>query len=443
MTVVPGWPQDGKDPSSPDHGGSADQAGKEVLPPTLFQLPSLRTDPVQEPKRVGPPASSAPASSAPATSPLAGESSVDESDSPRTFATESMANKTMVVDATSSQAVTTDPRHLDQRDQETPSRETPFRNPIADREIPHDAHRSLYSDVNSFATEPLTTQNVEPIQEAKPSYSTTAPVEVPAPPSNVTHETKDDSFGSTRDPQDSYEIEDEVASSLRTSPADDPIRNPIPPARPSIGVPAGRSWSESIGSHGIVLALLLVVVAAALISGRDGEKESAESSLAEHSDLIEFDSGELVSLPDPATNPQIPSSTVSVEPQFSNTGEAPSLPSPEDELRNTRFKYDEMVEAPGSSDVGFDLPATTTPNDIDVIAAKPSETVESPTPNGVRRNEFFTSDSVPAMTASSRSDSNPSPSLEDLTVPQLQAPQPRQSSTPAKLQDLLKYLPPQ
>lgn len=61
-----------------------------------------------------------------------------------------------------------------------------------------------------------------------------------------------------------------------------PPRAPLPPATDQ---PAGRSWMETFGSHGMVVALLLTVVAAALVSSRNPTTPSLDS-LAE-SDAIE------------------------------------------------------------------------------------------------------------------------------------------------------------
>ncbi len=73
-----------------------------------------------------------------------------------------------------------------------------------------------------------------------------------------------------------------------------PERNPITQDRP-----AGRSWMERIGSHSVVVVLLLVVVAAGLVIGRNSRNQGLDSSLADSSDLLDFDEGTELDLPLP------------------------------------------------------------------------------------------------------------------------------------------------
>ena len=61
--------------------------------------------------------------------------------------------------------------------------------------------------------------------------------------------------------------------------------------------PAGRSWMDSIGSHGIVVTLLLVVVAAALYTGRVSKDDSDAASLADGRDWLEYGTEDDISLP--------------------------------------------------------------------------------------------------------------------------------------------------
>ncbi|MEC8475633.1 MAG: hypothetical protein VXZ38_13335 [Planctomycetota bacterium] len=53
-------------------------------------------------------------------------------------------------------------------------------------------------------------------------------------------------------------------------------------------VPAGRNWMEQVGSPGIVIGLLLSVIAAALLTGRDRDQSSSEQV-----DLLSFDINDL------------------------------------------------------------------------------------------------------------------------------------------------------
>ncbi len=73
-----------------------------------------------------------------------------------------------------------------------------------------------------------------------------------------------------------------------------PERHPIPHHQP-----AGRSWMERIGSHSVVVVLLLVVIAAGLVIGRNSRNQGIDSSLADSSDLLDFDEGTELDLPLP------------------------------------------------------------------------------------------------------------------------------------------------
>lgn len=63
--------------------------------------------------------------------------------------------------------------------------------------------------------------------------------------------------------------------------------------------PAGRSWMETVRSHGVMVVLLLIVVVAAVVTSR-GTSNSDESSVAEKSDLLSIDEGLAVELPLPS-----------------------------------------------------------------------------------------------------------------------------------------------
>ncbi|MEC7408830.1 MAG: hypothetical protein VYB72_08445 [Planctomycetota bacterium] len=64
---------------------------------------------------------------------------------------------------------------------------------------------------------------------------------------------------------------------------EDPTKLPL-----TDSVPAGRTWMEQVGSHGIVIGLLLSVIAAALLTGRDRDQSSSEQV-----DLLSFDRNDL------------------------------------------------------------------------------------------------------------------------------------------------------
>ena len=60
-----------------------------------------------------------------------------------------------------------------------------------------------------------------------------------------------------------------------------------------------RSWMETLGSHGVIAVLLMLVVAAALLTGRESSDLESGDSLAEIGELLDFDDGTRVDLPIP------------------------------------------------------------------------------------------------------------------------------------------------
>jgi len=99
-------------------------------------------------------------------------------------------------------------------------------------------------------------------------------------------------------PEAETEQQDEAEAKKKKSESekkpDPPPRAPLPPT----DQPAGRSWMDTFGSHGMVVVLLLTVVSAALLSSRDRPDPSLES-LAEN-EPVEEKSGEYVDLSYPA-----------------------------------------------------------------------------------------------------------------------------------------------
>lgn len=64
--------------------------------------------------------------------------------------------------------------------------------------------------------------------------------------------------------------------------------------------PAGRTWMERVSSHGLVLVMLLIVVAAALLTGRNsGDPPGFDDSVAVDVGELQFDLGESTELPLP------------------------------------------------------------------------------------------------------------------------------------------------
>ena len=78
-----------------------------------------------------------------------------------------------------------------------------------------------------------------------------------------------------------------------------PSDKPNPEYRPVDPVPTGRTWMEQIGSHSLVVTMLLIVVAAALLTGRRTE-DANESQVADAESLedgLEYESRDDSELP--------------------------------------------------------------------------------------------------------------------------------------------------
>ncbi len=78
-------------------------------------------------------------------------------------------------------------------------------------------------------------------------------------------------------------------------------RSPFPTAPVEQSLPAGRTWMERVGSHALVLSMLLIVVAAAVLTGRRTQDPSEldEAVSASVGQEIRFDSREQTELPIP------------------------------------------------------------------------------------------------------------------------------------------------
>ena len=97
-------------------------------------------------------------------------------------------------------------------------------------------------------------------------------------------------------------------ASPAVAPADTPFPVPLagtdgPFPRAPVGesIPAGRTWMERVGSHALVLRMLLIVVAAAVLTGRKtgDPSESDDSIAASAGQEIRFDSQGQPELPIP------------------------------------------------------------------------------------------------------------------------------------------------
>ncbi len=240
--------------------------------------------------------------------------------------------------------------------------------------------------------------------------------------------------------------------------------SPLPERKPFTQErPAGRSWMERIGSHSIVVVLLLVVVAAGLVIGRNSRNEGLDSSLAESSNLLDFDEGTELDLPLPkhsdieqiefAANVEAESSTQPLE------SDAPALNSSgtlTDEIVSTAASATPSPEAPVESSSAVagtfaDFAARLDDPRTELTAtgeAEASHVAVNKVNDGATRVDF--------MAASSRvpgeSGAHTLPTLEELAdQPDEAAEQPmadattnvlQLSKTPAPIIDWRSYLPP-
>jgi hypothetical protein len=215
----------------------------------------------------------------------------------------------------------------------------------------------------------------------------------------------------------------------------------MPPARLPIEVPAGRAWSESIGSQGIVIALLVIVVAAALMSRSGVDDESTKSALAEHSDLLEFDRGDSIVIPEtgmPETGMPETGDPNAALPEYGMPGV--SLAQETDRESWATNSFSDQVsgnDVAGVSDVTEMPKVALEPPTIENSLAKAEVATST---EDVRENQFFAASSqLEAQAVSDRSEPEFAPGVNrgvDSAVLH------RRSSTPAEMKNLLQYLPP-
>ncbi|MCP4887344.1 MAG: hypothetical protein GY904_12110 [Planctomycetaceae bacterium] len=235
--------------------------------------------------------------------------------------------------------------------------------------------------------------------------------------------------------------ESRLADLPTSSKDEDSRRSPMPPARLPIEVPAGRAWSESIGSQGIVIALLVIVVAAALMSRSGVDDESTKSALAEHSDLLEFDRGDSIVIPEtgmPETGMPETGDPNAALPEYGMPGV--SLAQETDRESWATNSFSDQVsgnDVAGVSDVTEMPKVALEPPTIENSLAKAEVATST---EDVRENQFFAASSqLEAQAVSDRSEPEFAPGVNrgvDSAVLH------RRSSTPAEMKNLLQYLPP-
>ena len=209
--------------------------------------------------------------------------------------------------------------------------------------------------------------------------------------------------------------------------------------------PAGRSWMDSIGSHGIVVALLLVVVAAALYTGRAGKNDPPDASLADGRDWLEYDSGDEISLPntpvdgDPEIMPirETDRTLVGAETPEGELASGSLLASEEIKVATSVDTSSALLSQPVESNGGSDSKAS-------VVATKSGSA-------GGQFPQLQASLASPASAAANRANqfsSQPSqarqtgqPTGYGIAVPEIQNSRYQQTATPAGITDWSKYFP--
>ena len=230
--------------------------------------------------------------------------------------------------------------------------------------------------------------------------------------------------------------ESRLADIPNSSKDEDLGRSPIPPARLPIEVPAGRAWSESVGSQGIVIALLVIVVAAAVMSRSGGDDESTKSALAEHSDLLEFDRGDSIVIPETGM------------PETGDPNAAlPTYGMPGVDLAQKSDRESWATNSFSDRVNGNDVPGVPDVTEMSKVALEPPTTENSlakvevaASTDDVRENQFFAGSSqLEVQAVANRSEPELPPGIDhgvDSAVLH------RRSSTPAEMKNLLRYLPP-
>lgn len=220
--------------------------------------------------------------------------------------------------------------------------------------------------------------------------------------------------------------------------------------------PAGRTWMETIGSHSVVVVLLLIVIASGLLIGRNSGDKEGDAALADSSDLLDFDEGTEFELPLPqhGAAPHV-DYAVSAEGNASGPHDSPEpIKADASDLASEMGVSDSSSPVAGTDD-GSQMQDRLANSETQVDAAINDQGL----PQDASRIEVNKvndgSSNVDFMAASSRIPTATSldalPTLEELagesTVPGPQAaveeasPTPRLSKTPAPIADWHSYLP--
>ncbi len=178
---------------------------------------------------------------------------------------------------------------------------------------------------------------------------------------------------------------DRGTSKASTPPAPAPPNDTI--LEPLDQLPAGRTWMEKIGSHALVLAMLLIVVAAAFLTGNGKDNQQYDDSVADTITELDFDLGENAELPIPEHDHGAPSSDITVA-----EAESDSL----SQIGNSNvMAANELDSAVALSEPVIDV-------DLDVETNLPEAT------------DALKSERTEAVAVSNRLDASTIPTLEDL-----------------------------
>ena len=205
--------------------------------------------------------------------------------------------------------------------------------------------------------------------------------------------------------------------------------------------PAGRSWMDSIGSHGIVVALLLVVVAAALYTGRVDKDDSDDASLADGRDWLEYGPDDEISLPkaavadgstrapiqEPDRVVQEPNHQIGLNASAEVAlGESPleKKSSTSSALLSQPLEFDEYSNSQSSF-------AENTPRNASESFRQPHASIVAPLRPAATRKEDLSRQ--PRQTEQ--------PAAYEISVPASQTPTYQRTATPSGIQDWSKYFP--
>jgi hypothetical protein len=218
---------------------------------------------------------------------------------------------------------------------------------------------------------------------------------------------------------------------------------------------------ERIGSHSVVVVLLLVVIAAGLVIGRNSRNQGLDSSLADSSDLLlDFDEGTELELPLPKHDDKQQSKFAATESSAQSQQPGVSALEPSDSLTSaivatdvtTSPSREAAVDGASVADIFADSAARLSDPRTDLAATGGADAnvVEVNKVNEESSNVDFlaASSRIPAETSLNslptlnELDDQPS-SVGEQTKADAKTPAPRLSKTPAPIIDWQPYLPPE